>query len=168
MHPPLSRDPIAEIRKNWERHGWQEAAEPAAAVTAIMRTQQILLGRAQEILKPFKLTFARYEVISLLSFSREKRMPMNKASKLLQVHPTSITNAVDRLESAGLVERQPHETDRRAMLLVLTPEGKQVAEEVTEALNEGLFQQTGFEESEIRELNRILAGFRERAGDFTV
>lgn len=168
MHPPLSRDPIAEIRKNWERHGWQEAAEPAAAVTAIMRTQQILLGRAQEILKPFKLTFARYEVISLLSFSREKRMPMNKASKLLQVHPTSITNAVDRLESAGLVERQPHETDRRAMLLVLTPEGKQVAEEATEALNEGLFQQTGFEESEIRELNRILAGFRERAGDFTV
>lgn len=168
MHPPLSRDPIAEIRKNWERHGWQEAAEPAAAVTAIMRTQQILLGRAQEILKPFKLTFARYEVISLLSFSREKRMPMNKASKLLQVHPTSITNAVDRLESAGLVERQPHETDRRAMLLVLTPEGKQVAEEATEALNEGLFQQTGFEESEIRELNRILANFRERAGDFTV
>lgn len=168
MHPPLSRDPIAEIRKNWERHGWQEAAEPAAAVTAIMRTQQILLGRAQEILKPFKLTFARYEVISLLSFSREKRMPMNKASKLLQVHPTSITNAVDRLESAGLVERQPHETDRRAMLLVLTPEGKQVAEEATEALNEGLFQQTGFEESEIRELNRILANFRERVGDFTV
>ncbi len=167
MHPPLPRDPIAEIQKNWERHGWGEAATPAAAVTAIMRTQQILLSRAQQILKPFHLTFARYEVISLLSFSREKRMPMNKASKLLQVHPTSITNAVDRLETAGLVERQPHESDRRAMLLVLTPEGKQVAEQATEALNEGLFEQTGFDDAEIRDLNRILANFRRRAGDFT-
>ncbi|GFZ76999.1 MarR family winged helix-turn-helix transcriptional regulator [Nesterenkonia alkaliphila] len=166
MHPPLAKDPIAEIQKNWERHGWETAAAPAAAVTAIMRTQQILLGRAQEILKPFELTFARYEVISLLSFSREKRMPMNKASKLLQVHPTSITNAVDRLESAGLMERQPHESDRRAVLLVLTAKGKQVAGEATRALNEQLFEQTGFTPEEVAELNRILAKFRQRAGDF--
>ncbi|MDZ5076109.1 MarR family transcriptional regulator [Nesterenkonia sp. HG001] len=166
MHDPLAKDPIAEVRKNWERHGWESAAAPAAAVTAIMRTQQILLGRAQEILKPFKLTFARYEVLSLLSFSRENRMPMNKASKLLQVHPTSITNAVDRLESAGLVQRQPHESDRRAMLLVLTPEGTQVAERATKALNEQLFESTGFEEQEIEDLNAILARFRRRAGDF--
>ncbi|NDK32086.1 MarR family winged helix-turn-helix transcriptional regulator [Nesterenkonia haasae] len=167
MHPPLAKDPIAEIQKNWQRHGWDTAAAPAAAVTAIMRTQQILLGRAQEILKPFELTFARYEVISLLSFSREKRMPMNKASQLLQVHPTSITNAVDRLESAGLVERQPHDSDRRAILLVLTREGKRIAEQATEALNADLFEQTGFTPDEIRDLNRILANFRQRAGDFS-
>ncbi|TLP98175.1 MarR family transcriptional regulator [Nesterenkonia salmonea] len=167
MHPPMAKDPIAEIQKNWQRHGWDAAAAPAATVTAIMRTQQILLARAQEILKPFELTFARYEVISLLSFSREKRMPMNKASQLLQVHPTSITNAVDRLESAGLVERQPHDSDRRAILLVLTPEGKRIAEKATEALNSELFEQTGFAPDEIQDLNRILANFRERAGDFT-
>lgn len=87
MHPPMAKDPIAEIQKNWQRHGWDAAAAPAATVTAIMRTQQILLARAQEILKPFELTFARYEVISLLSFSREKRMPMNKASQLLRCTP---------------------------------------------------------------------------------
>ncbi|WP_120003754.1 MarR family winged helix-turn-helix transcriptional regulator [Nesterenkonia muleiensis] len=167
MHPPLAKDPIAEIQKNWQRQGWHAAAAPAAAVTAIMRTQQILLGRAQEILKPFNLTFARYEVISLLSFSREKRMPMNKASKLLQVHPTSITNAVDRLEAAGLVQRQPHDSDRRAMLLALTPEGKRVAEQATQALNEQLFERSGFGDQEIMDLNAILANFRQRAGDFT-
>ncbi|GAA1105967.1 MarR family winged helix-turn-helix transcriptional regulator [Nesterenkonia jeotgali] len=166
MHPPLAKDPIAEIQKNWERQGWTSAAAPAAAVTAIMRTQQILLGRARDILKPFKLTFARYEVLALLGFSREERLPMNKASQLLQVHPTSITNAVDRLESADLVRREPHDSDRRAMLLVLTPEGKQVAEQATRALNEQLFEHTGFEEQEIDQLNTILAKFRQRAGDF--
>ncbi|WP_300342903.1 MarR family transcriptional regulator [Nesterenkonia sp.] len=166
MHPPLPRDPIAEARRNWERHGWQEEAGPMAAVTAIMRVQQILLGRAQQALKPFELTFARYEVIALLSFSREKRMPMNKASKLLQVHPTSITNAVDRLEAAGLVERQPHAEDRRAMLLVLTRKGRRVAAEATAALNEQLFRHTGFQPEEVEQLNGILARFRQRAGDF--
>lgn len=167
MHRPLPKDPIAEIQKNWQRQGWSAAAAPAAAVTSIMRTQQILLARAQEILKPFKLTFARYEVISLLNLSREKRMPMNKASKLLQVHPTSITNAVDRLESAGLVERQPHESDRRAMLVALTETGRDVAQQATAALNEQLFERSGFEAEEVQQLNRILANFRQRAGDFS-
>ena len=45
-----------------------------------------------------------------------------------------MTNAVDRLEAAGLVERQPHETDRRALVLALTDEGRRVADAATEAL----------------------------------
>lgn len=167
MHPPLPRDPIAEARRHWERHGWVEEAAPMAAVTSIMRAQQILIGRAHQILKPFQLTFARYEVIALLSFSREKQMPMNKASQLLQVHPTSITNAVDRLEKSGLVQRRPHSSDRRAMLLVLTDEGRRIAAEATEALNKELFQDTGFAAEDVEQLNSILTRFRQQAGDFT-
>lgn len=166
MNPSLRKDPVFEARRNWERHGWEEEAAPMAAVTALMRAQQILLGRAQSILKPFKLTFARYEVLALLSFSREERMRMNKASALLQVHPTSVTNAVDRLNAAGLVERHPHESDRRAILLVLTKEGREVARQATEALNTELFQQTGLEKEEVEDLNRILTNFRRRSGDF--
>lgn len=166
MRPPLKKDPIAEIQKNWEKKGWSSAAAPAAAVTAIMRTQQILMGRAQEALKPFDLTFARFELISLLSHARENRMLMNRASALLQVHPTSITNAVDRLQAAGLVERQPHESDRRAILLVLTAEGEQVAQRATEALNEQVFERTGFTGDQIEDLNRILADFRQLSGDY--
>ena len=63
----LTKDPIAEAQRNWVRHGWEEASGPMAAVTAIMRVQQILLAEAEQVLKPFKLTFARYELIALLS-----------------------------------------------------------------------------------------------------
>ena len=93
-------------------------------------------------------------------------MLMNKASALLQVHPTSITNAVDRLQDAGLVQRQPHESDRRAMLLVLTAEGRKTAEQATAALNEQLFERTGFTADQVEDLNRILADFRRVSGDF--
>lgn len=102
MGTPLPRDPIADAQRNWERHGWGgDVAAPMAAITAIMRTQQILLARIETVLKPFGLTFARYELLALLSFARSGALPMNKASALLQVHPTSVTNAVDRLEKAA-------------------------------------------------------------------
>ena len=167
QHEPLPRDPIAEARRNWEREGWTQAAGPMAAVTSIMRAQQLLLARADRILKPFRLTFSRYEVLALLSFAREHRMLMKKASALLQVHPTSITNAVDRLEDAGLVRREPVSTDRRAVNVVLTPEGLDTVARATRALNEELFLTTGFEEHEVEAVVAALSGFRARSGDFT-
>jgi len=34
-----------------------------------------------------------------------------------------MTNRIDRLETAGLIERQKHPTDRRGVLVALTPQG---------------------------------------------
>jgi DNA-binding MarR family transcriptional regulator len=164
---PLPRDPIADARSNWERQGWADVAAPMAAITAIMRTQQILLGRIESVLRPFGLTFARYEMLALLSFARGGALPMNKASALLQVHPTSVTNTVDRLENAGLVTRSPHPTDGRATLLELTAEGRRLARKVTGVLNAEIFSRSGFAEQDVEDLNRILRDFRLNAGDFT-
>lgn len=166
MQEPLPRDPIAEAARNWQRHGWGEYAEPMAAVTQIMRAQQILIGRAEAIMKTFGLTFARFEMLQLLSFSRDAQMPMNRASRLLQVHPTSVTSAVDRLEKDGLVRRTAHPTDGRTVLLVLTDEGRDLARNAAEALNEQLFATTGFSQRDITSLNRILERFRQKSGDF--
>ncbi|MCA4134246.1 MarR family winged helix-turn-helix transcriptional regulator [Arthrobacter sp. M4] len=166
MGTPLPRDPIAEARRNWERHGWSDVAAPMAAITAIMRTQQILLARIENVLKPFGLTFARYELLALLSFARSGALPMNKASALLQVHPTSVTNAVDRLEKAALVTRSPHPTDGRTTLIELTAEGRTVSKRATAALNSEVFGQSGFSEDDVEELIRIFGIFRRNAGDF--
>lgn len=166
MGTPLSRDPIADARRNWEDHGWAEMAAPMAAITAIMRTQQILLARIELTLKPFGLTFARYELLALLSFTRNGSLPMKKASTLLQVHPTSITNAVDRLQDAGLVRRAPHPTDGRTTLVELTADGRSLAKRSTAALNAEVFSQSGFGPEDVDQLIRILADFRRKAGDF--
>ncbi|WP_142064448.1 MULTISPECIES: MarR family winged helix-turn-helix transcriptional regulator [unclassified Pseudarthrobacter] len=166
MGAPLPRDPIADARRNWEDHGWADEAAPMAAVTAIMRTQQILLARIEFVLKPFGLTFARYELLALLSFARNGSLPMKKASTLLQVHPTSITNAVDRLQDAGLVRRSPHPTDGRTTLVELTAEGRTAAKRSTAALNAEVFGASGFGPEDIDQLIRILGDFRRNAGDF--
>ncbi|TLM87048.1 MarR family winged helix-turn-helix transcriptional regulator [Pseudarthrobacter sp. NamE5] len=166
MGNPLSRDPIAEAQRNWEEHGWGDVAAPMAAITAIMRTQQILLARIESTLKPFGLTFARYELLALLNFARKGALPMNKASALLQVHPTSVTNSVDRLERAGLVARSPHPTDGRTTLIELTAKGRTAAKDATAALNTEVFSTPGFSPGDVKDLIRILGEFRRNAGDF--
>ena len=63
----LPFDPIARAAQIWEqRFG---PAEAMAAVTSIMRAQQLLLGELDGLLRPHGLTFARYEALILLTFS---------------------------------------------------------------------------------------------------
>lgn len=163
---PLSKDPIAEARRHWQERGWGDAADGMAAVTAIMRAQQILLGRIDAVLKPHGLSFARYELLALLSFTRNGSLPMAKASARLQVHPTSVTSAVNRLESAGLVRRVAHPTDGRATLVQISPEGRETVLAATKDLNAEVFNRTGFTNNEVCGLIETLGRFRRHAGDF--
>jgi DNA-binding MarR family transcriptional regulator len=84
-------------------------------VTSIMRVQQAYLGRIEAILRPSGLTFARFEVLRLLAFSRLGSLPVGKVGERLQVHPASVTNAVQRLEADGLVVRRTNPGDRRSV-----------------------------------------------------
>ena len=162
----LGFDPIEEARRRWCAEGWQDAADGMAAVTSIMRAQQLLLRRIDEQLRELDLTFARYELLMLLVFSQRGALPLSVIGSRLQVHPTSVTSAVDRLERQELVRRVPHPTDRRTKLAELTPAGRALAEEATGRLNATVFGDPGLEDDEVTHLNAILRGLRQRAGDF--
>ena len=158
-------DTIAEARRQWEAHGWGDAADGMAAVTSVMRAQQIFQAQVDEVLKPFDLTFSRYELLMLLLFSSQGSLPLKKASVRLQVHPTSVTNAVDRLAGAELVERLPHPTDGRGTLVSITEEGRMIALKATEALNAAVFTQPGLAPRRVGQLVSVLEDLRRSAGD---
>jgi DNA-binding MarR family transcriptional regulator len=162
----LPVDPIAEAKRQWLSHGWTDAAPGMTLVTSIMRAQQLMLARVETTLKPFGLTFARYEMLTLLSFTRDGRMPMASATARLQVHPTSVTNTVDRLEASGLVRREQHPDDGRATLVALTDEGRGLAQRATAALNAEVFVRPGLTSEDTDELVAIIARLRRDAGDF--
>jgi len=97
----LPFDPIDRAAQIWEaRFG---PSSSMAAVTSIMRAQQILLGELDALLKPYQLTFARYEALVLLTFSRRGALPLGMIGERLMVHPTSVTNIISRLERQHLV-----------------------------------------------------------------
>lgn len=166
MSSPLRFDPIAEARRQWVEHGWQDAADGMAVVTSIVRAQQILLARIDESLRDLELTFARYEVLMLLQLSRRGSLPLVKIGSRLQVHPTSVTSAVDRLERQGLVVRTPHPTDRRTKLAEITDDGRERVLEATARLNRGVFADPGVSANQADQLVRTLRALRKHAGDF--
>ena len=137
------------------------------AVTNVMRVQQILLARLNVILRAHGLTFPRYEALMLLCFTRTGAMPLGKIGDRLQVHRTSVTNIIDKLEQDGLVQRVPHESDRRATLAAITDDGRRVAGAATLELNAAAFTLEGLDPEQEEQLSALLEVVRREAGDFT-
>ena len=145
-------DPIDESRRQWVLRGWDDAADGMTLVISVMRVHQLFLARVDRVLRPLSLTFSRYEVLALLSFTRRGSLPMNKITQRLQVHATSTTNSVDRLEAAGLAQRRPHPDDGRTTLVEITEAGRSLVARATAELNEHVFSQSGLEPERVREM----------------
>ncbi len=163
---PLRFDPIAEASRNWRAAGWETSAPGMALVTSVMRAHQLLLGRVDAALEPFGLTFARFEVLMLLEFSRRGELPLSKIGKRLQVHPASVTNAIDRLELDDLVQRRPHPTDGRTTLARITRAGRRTVRRAAGELNETVFSDVGIAGDELATVTDGLTNLRRNAGDF--
>jgi DNA-binding MarR family transcriptional regulator len=160
----LPFDPIDEAARQW---GLRWGAVPQMhAVTSLMRVHQLLLGTLDDLLRPHGLTFARYEALVLLTFSRAGSLPLGKMGERLQVHPTSVTSIVQRLEAAGLVVRRPHPSDGRAVLAEITEAGRSIVEAATADLVAADFGLPSMTEDRLRDLSDLLRPVRQEAGDF--
>ncbi|MCU1657633.1 MAG: transcriptional regulator, MarR family [Pseudonocardiales bacterium] len=167
--PPLRFDPIDRAGDLWESHWPDEQAEVYAsmrAVTSIMRAQQILIAELDAMLRPYGITFSRYEALVLLAYSRAGSLPLSKIGERLQVHATSVTNVIDRLEGAGLVRREPNPRDGRGTLAVITDAGREVAQKATAEFNAARFGMDSLGLDDLRRVFTILRRLRRDADDF--
>jgi DNA-binding MarR family transcriptional regulator len=160
----LPFDPIDEASRQWGRR-WG-AVEQMRAVTSLMRAQQIVINELDDILRKHGLTFARFEALVLLTFSRRGSLPLGKMGERLQVHPTSVTSIVDRLQSAGHVVRRRHPDDGRKVLAEITDSGRAVVEAATADLVDARFALADVPAESLRQLSALLRPVRQRAGDF--
>ena len=170
MGDPLDFDPIDRAGDLWKLHWPDEQPDVYAAmraVTSIMRAHQILIAELDAMLRPFGITFSRYEALVLLVHSHDGALPLSKIGERLQVHATSVTNVIDRLEAAGLVRREPNPRDGRGTLSVITDEGRDIADKATAAFNSARFGMSALRPGELDELFTILRRLRLDAGDFT-
>lgn len=160
----LDFDPIDEAARQWALR-W-DGVPQMHAVTSLMRVHQLVLSRLDALLRPHDLTFARYEALVLLSFTQAGELPLGKMGERLQVHPTSVTPIVDRLEAAGLVRRKPHPVDRRAVLAEITPAGRSLVERATADLVDADFGLDVLDADQLAHVSELLRPVREAAGDF--
>jgi DNA-binding MarR family transcriptional regulator len=160
----LAFDPIERAASIWrDRFG---PADAMATATSVMRVQQLLLAEFDRICKPYGVTFARYEALVLLSFSRTGALPMAKIGERLMVHPTSVTNTIQRLEAAGYVVREPNPRDGRGTLARITELGADIVDKVTKELMDAEFGLRTLDADGRTRLFDVLREVRVAAGDF--
>lgn len=160
----LPFDPIDEAARQWAAR-WTGVPQ-MHAVTSLMRVQQLVLARLDALLKPHGLSFARYEALVLLTFSSRGSLPLGKMGERLQVHPTSVTSIVHRLETGDFVVRRRHPEDGRAVLAEITEAGRAVVEAATADLVGADFGLGALDEESLGQLSALLRPMREAAGDF--
>ena len=93
------------------------------------------------------------KVLVLLSFSRRGSLPLGKIGERLQVHATSVTPLVKRLEAAELIKRTPHPEDGRAVLALDLP-GRAVLAQATDAIVRAQFALGSLNEGGLRPTDR--------------
>jgi DNA-binding MarR family transcriptional regulator len=79
------------------------------------------------IVKDSGLSPAQMHTVEIIGHNQDMRM--KELAERLGVTTGTLTVGVDKLEKLGLVERKPHESDRRSWLIVLTEEGKEMYEQ---------------------------------------
>src|SRR3954453_4031284 len=103
-------------------HGPDDAAEQIAALLdGIVRRQR----RASREGFGTSVTHGQFRVLRTLDHA-DRALRLSELAAQLGIVPRSATSVVDDLEAAGLVARQPDPHDRRATLVDLTPDGRQI------------------------------------------
>ncbi len=99
---------------------------------ALTKAQQAVQQLFKAELAPFGITPGQYAILSCL-WDQDGQTPRQLADRL-SLDSSSITGILDRVEHKGLIERQPCPKDRRALQVVLTPKGRELAQPVNEAI----------------------------------
>lgn len=129
------------------------ATEAADLVDALFTVMPMVAEHANIHLEEFGMTTTDYWALR----SVDGPMPMKDLARLMDIDPSYVTLVADRLEKLGLVERQPHPTDRRVKNLVLTAKGRRFKKTVPDKLWSGPSMFSALSEAERETFANILA-----------
>lgn len=88
-------------------------------------------------------------------------LPMRRIAERLGAEPSNLTGIVDKLQTRGLLERQPDPGDRRVKLLAITDTGKEMAEDLLDRLRFAREPLAALDENQrraLRDLLQLMAG----------
>ena len=148
---------------------WRKAELPAAGslelMSSLVRANQLLTVRMERVLEEFDLNLTRYLLLMSLLVAPTGAYRMGTLRWLLMVHHTTVTAMVDKLVGRGLVRREPDPTDRRSTLIVLTPQGRELAANASTAVGGANFGLPELAPERQRSLVDLLLEVRQLSGD---
>ncbi|KRE62192.1 hypothetical protein ASG78_03830 [Nostocoides sp. Soil756] len=140
--------------------------EQQAQVDAVMRASRVLVSVVARSIAEVEdqVTFVQLRVLVVIA----GRAPLNlsEVARHLGVHPSNATRVVDKLVSAGLVERTDRPSDRRHLALTLSPAGHELVQKVMGYRRESILSiMSAMPASRRRTLASALESFAIAAGE---
>ena len=122
-------------------------------LTCTQLIEQQVRARLRE---QFETTLPRFDLMAQLERAPDG-LKMNELSRRMMVSGGNVTGITDQLEAEGMVQRVPLEGDRRALLIRLTPTGREAFSEMA-GVHEGWIVESlaGLSEREVETLHKLL------------
>lgn len=125
----MTRDVIDRIVDQWSRERPDLDVSVTHVVQRITRVYLLQAASIAEVFARHGLSFGEWEVLAALRRSGPPyRMKPTELYSALVLSSGAMTNRIDRLETAGFVERLPDPDDRRGTLVSLTDRGRRICD----------------------------------------
>ena len=126
----MKTDAVDDILEQWSEERPELETDSLGVVIRIMSLSRAFLRQATEALAPLDLELFEYDVLSALRRQgRPFALPATGLARETGLSSGAMTNRVDKLEARGLVKREPGKSDRRAVIVSLTAEGKRAIDD---------------------------------------
>ena len=137
IHHPDS-DSIDHIRAQWKVERPDLDTRPMETIGRILRIQFLASAKMRRVFQQYEIDSGGFDVLATLRRSgMPYRMTPTCLYKALVLTSGAMTNRLDVLERAGLVERQLDPRDRRGTLVQLTKKGEVLLDKAMRAHLEG-------------------------------
>ncbi|TNM46144.1 MarR family transcriptional regulator [Nocardioides albidus] len=131
------RDEVDELIEAWARERSDLDLGPVAVFSRISRLAHHVDRARRHAFTTHDIESWEFDVLAALRRAGEPyELSPGRLLRETLVTSGTMTNRVDRLTARGLVERHPDPSDRRGVLVRLTPEGKEAVDGAFTALLE--------------------------------
>jgi DNA-binding MarR family transcriptional regulator len=163
-------DAVDQVIAQWHRERPDLDLAAMGTIGRLARLFAYLAPAVESVLRDHGLSTGEFDVLAALRRDGApfRQTPSDLAAALM-LSPAAMTNRLDRLESAGLISREPNPASRRSLLVSLTDEGlRAVDATVTEHVANEERLLSGLSAAQRGRLDdllrRLLASFESPAG----
>jgi DNA-binding MarR family transcriptional regulator len=129
-----AKDQLDRMLDQWRRERPEIDAEGMALVPRVIRLAHLYDREMARVSRSFGLKPGWLDVLSALRrIGPPHRMSASQLARWVLLSSGAMTNRLDRTEEAGLVRRLPDPSDRRGVLIELTPRGREVIDGAIDA-----------------------------------